>query len=107
MKLLLDECIPQKLKRSLVGHDCLTVREAGFAGKRNGELLSLAERAGFEVLLTVDQGIEYEQNLVGRRIAVLMLFARSNRLSDLLPLTSFCLGALNSIQSGQLAKVGR
>ena len=49
MKVLIDECIPRKIKRSLPGHECQTVPEAGLAGKTNGELLSLAERQGFEV----------------------------------------------------------
>src|SRR5277367_938988 len=69
MKVLLDECVPRRFKRSLVGHDCQTVPEAGFAGKKNGELRSLAEASGFEVFLTVDHGIPYQQNLGGRRIA--------------------------------------
>ncbi len=59
MKVLLDECVPRKFKRSLLGHDSYTVPEAGFAGKTNGELLSLAESSGFEVFLTVDHGIPY------------------------------------------------
>lgn len=54
MKVLLDECVPRKFKDSLTGHECRTVPEAGWAGKKNGELLSLAEQADFEVFLTVD-----------------------------------------------------
>jgi hypothetical protein len=57
MRLLLDECVPRKLKNHLPGIECRTVPEAGLAGKKNGELLSLAEVAGFHALLTVDQGI--------------------------------------------------
>lgn len=55
MRLLLDECIPRKLKNYLAIHKCTTVPEAGFAGKKNGELLTLAERAGFELFITVDK----------------------------------------------------
>jgi hypothetical protein len=51
MKVLLDECLPRKLKNHLLGHDCSTVPEAGWAGKKNGELLSLAEKSGIEVFL--------------------------------------------------------
>jgi len=69
-KLLLDECIPRKFKNHLSGHECLTVPEAGWAGKKNGELLSLAENAIFEVFISLDQGIEYQQNLTGRNISV-------------------------------------
>jgi len=63
MKLLLDECVPRKFKDQLPGHECHTVPEIGLAGKKNGELLFLAEKAGFQVFLTIDRGIEYEQNL--------------------------------------------
>src|SRR5216684_1188949 len=61
-----------KLKSILTGYECRTVPEEGLAGKRNGELLSLAEDAGFDVFLTVDRGIEFQQNLQSRRIAVLL-----------------------------------
>jgi hypothetical protein len=57
-RLLLDECIPRKFKNHLPGHDCLTVPDAGWAGKKNGELLSLAENAGFQVFVSLDQGTE-------------------------------------------------
>jgi hypothetical protein len=58
MKVLLDECIPRKLKYALHDHDCKTSPEAGFAGQKNGRLLSLAEGAGFELFLTVDKGLQ-------------------------------------------------
>ena len=77
-KLLLDECIPRKFKSNLTGYDCLTVPEAGWAGKKNGELLSLAENAGFHVFVSLDQGIEFQQNLTGRNIAVVLIRAKSN-----------------------------
>lgn len=64
MKILLDECIPRKLKGALANHDCKTVPEAGLAGKKNGALLSLAEGAGFDIFLTMDKGLQYQQNLV-------------------------------------------
>jgi hypothetical protein len=76
MKVLLDECIPRKFKECFVGHACSTVPEAGFAGERNGELLSLAEQQGFEVFLTLDKGIQYQQNLTQSR-SQLSLSARS------------------------------
>ena len=86
MRLLLDECIPRKLKNSLQSHECRSVSEEGWAGKKNGELLSLAEDSGFQVFPTIDRGIEYQQNLRPRRIAVLLIRTKSNRLADLLPL---------------------
>jgi len=56
MKILLDECIPRKLKYSLPDHECDTVPESGFAGQKNGVLLGLAEGAGFEIFVTMDKG---------------------------------------------------
>src|SRR6266568_3707758 len=57
MIVLLDECIPRKLKYSLPDHDCRTMPESGFAGKKNGALLGLAESSGFEIFVTMDKGI--------------------------------------------------
>jgi len=56
MKVLLDECLPRKPKHHLPGHECQTVPEAGWAGKKNGELLLLTEKSGFEIFLTLDRG---------------------------------------------------
>jgi predicted nuclease of predicted toxin-antitoxin system len=107
MKILLDECVPRKLKTKLSRHECRTTPEAGFAGKRNGELLQLAENAGFDVLLTVDRGIEYQLNMRGRKISVLILSSRSSRLRDLIPLIPHCLETLSVLRPGEIAKVGR
>jgi len=106
MKVLLDECIPRKLKNSLPDHECRTVPEAGLAGKKNGVLLSLAESRGFEVFVTMDRGLEYEQNLAGRKIAIMILRANSNRLVDLLPHVAACITIMRSIGSGQIVRVG-
>ncbi len=106
MKLLLDECIPRKLKRKLPGHDCQTVPEEGFAGKKNGVLLALAEKAGFQAFLTIDRGIEHQQNLESRNIAIILVRVRSGRLAEFLPLIPAILSSINSIKSGQLVKVG-
>ena len=105
MKLLLDECVPRKFKNHLLGHECQTVPEAGMAGKKNGELLSLAEEAHFEVFLTIDRGIEYQHHLSKRRVAVLV-HARSSRLADLLPRVAEILTVLRSIRAGELVQVG-
>jgi predicted nuclease of predicted toxin-antitoxin system len=105
MRILIDECIPRKFKNGLAEHECKTVPEAGFSGKKNGELLSLAEEQGFQVFVTMDKGIEFEQNLAGRRIGVLILRAASNRLADLLPLTQACLKSIPSIKPGQIVNV--
>jgi hypothetical protein len=73
MKVLLDECVPWPLHRGLAGHDCTTAQRQGWSAVKNGELLRLAEEAGFDLFVTSDQGIRYQQNLAGRRIAILEL----------------------------------
>ncbi|MGA2966500.1 MAG: DUF5615 family PIN-like protein [Terriglobales bacterium] len=100
MKILLDECLPRRLKDRFADHDCHTVPEALLGGKKNGELLTIAERRGFEVFLTMDKGLAYEQNLAGRQIAVVILRAKSNRLVDLAPLVDECLRLMRSIRPG-------
>ena len=85
MRVLLDECLPRRLKRELVGHDARTAPEMGWASKRNGELLALAV-GQFEVFLTADRNLSYQQDLSAFEIAIVVLVARSNRLEDLRPL---------------------
>jgi predicted nuclease of predicted toxin-antitoxin system len=107
MRLLLDECVPRKLKFMFAnrGHECETVRDAGLSSKTNGELLTLAE-GRFDVLITIDKNIRYQQNLTGRDIAILILRAHSNDISDISPLVPDALAALESIKPGQIAEVG-
>jgi predicted nuclease of predicted toxin-antitoxin system len=107
MKILLDECVPRKLKPHLAAHVCRTASEAGFSGKRNGVLLRLAEADGYDALITIDRGMETQQNLAGRRISVLILRGRSGRLKDLVPLVSACLKVLSSIEPGQVRRIER
>jgi predicted nuclease of predicted toxin-antitoxin system len=105
MRILIDECIDERFRNSLPGHDCQTVRYAGLAGLTNGELLAAAETARFDVFLTVDQGIEYQQNLTGRSIAIIIVRTKSNRLKDLLPHVPVCLAHIESIQPGQIVRI--
>lgn len=105
MRILIDECIDERFRNSLPGHDCQTAHYAGLAGLQNGELLIAAETAGFDVFLTADQGIEYQQNLAARKIAIIIFRAKSNRLKDLLPLVSACLASIDSIQPGQIVRI--
>lgn len=106
MKVLLDECVPAKFGEYLLGHDCITVPIAGFAGTKNGELLSMAEQLGFELFLTIDQGIAYQQNLSHRMIAILLLRPRTSRLIDLLSLAPECLVQMETIVPGELRTIG-
>jgi predicted nuclease of predicted toxin-antitoxin system len=107
MRVLIDECAPRKLKSVLAaqGYDCATVQEAGWSGKENGELLAEAD-AHFDVLVTVDQNIRYQQNLTGLRIALVIVRSRSNRLVDLQPHFAACIEALQSIRPGTVMEVG-
>jgi len=108
MKVLIDECAPGALSEFLAGkgHECLTVQEAGWSGKQNGELLTLAE-AAFDVFVTLDTSLPYQQNLKGRHIAVVVLLAPSNRLIHLSPYFQDCAGALEKIQPGVVLRVGK
>ena len=107
MKILIDECLPDELKESVaaMGHECETVRRAGYGSKKNGELLMLAE-GQWDVLLTSDRNIKYQQNMTGRSVSILILRAKSNRMKDLLPLMPACGEALLSVQPGRVVEVG-
>jgi predicted nuclease of predicted toxin-antitoxin system len=107
MKVLIDECSPKALKKYLAdhGHECLTVQEAGWAGKKNGELLDLAEPR-FDVLVTLDANVQYQQNLAGRKIAVVVLHSSSNRLEHLRQHFPECAAAIQKIKPGQIVRVG-
>ena len=105
MRILLDECVNQRLRNYLPGHECQSARYADLGGLKNGELLAAAEAAGFDVLLTVDRGFQYEQNLMGRKIAVIVFSSKSIALKDLLPHVSECLALLLTIKPGEVAKV--
>ncbi|MEK6334100.1 MAG: DUF5615 family PIN-like protein [Acidobacteriota bacterium] len=105
MRVLLDECVPRKLRRELAEHEVLSVTERGWSGIENGELLALAE-AEFDVFLTVDQNLKYQQNLKAFNIGILVLVARTNRLRTLLPLMPDVRKALESIKVGDYVRLG-
>lgn len=106
MRILLDECVPRALRRSLPGHIVRTIREVGWSGKRNGELLGLMLASNYEVLLTVDQNLRYQQNLAASGVAVLIILADSNRIEDLTPFVPDVEAALVGIQPGDVVEVG-
>ncbi|HKM66926.1 MAG TPA: DUF5615 family PIN-like protein [Candidatus Acidoferrum sp.] len=106
MRILIDECIDERFRNSFPGHDCQTARYAALAGLKNGDLLAAAERAKFDVFLTVDKGIEYQQNLTGRKIAIIVFLVKSSRLSELFPHVAACLLQIETIQPGQIVRIG-
>ena len=108
MNVLLDECIPRPLKGSFLshGHNCLTVPEAGFAGKTNGELLRLAQNR-FDVFIALDKGLPHQQNLANLKIAILIVRAKTNQISDVLPHVLECLSALEMIKPREVRHIGR
>jgi hypothetical protein len=105
VKLLLDECIDRRLSQDLIGHDVKTVPQMGWSGVKNGELLALAEKE-FEVFITVDRNLSFQQNLPKFNLAVLVLHAPSNRLADLRPLATKILLMLPTLTKGQAEHVG-
>jgi hypothetical protein len=106
MRILLDECAPRPLKREFADYEIRTVVEMGWAGKKNGELLRLMSQKGFTILLTTDQNLRYQQNLQQAGVAVVVLVAPSNKLSDLLPLIPDARNVLNVIVPGEVIEVG-
>lgn len=105
MRLLLDECLARDLKRDLVGHDSMTVVEAGYRGMKNGALLRAASSV-FDVLITVDRNLPHQQNISSFQIAVLVLVANGITYGDLKPLIPDVLKQLKTIQPGEIVHVG-
>ena len=101
MKVLIDECLPKKLKREVDADFVQTVPEAGWAGTKNGALLRLAE-ANFDVLLTNDQNMEHQQNLTKIDLAFIVLVALTNDIDDLKPLMPAANEALQTIKPGEI-----
>src|SRR5437763_12160525 len=102
---LLHEYVSEGPRNYLARHECQTARYAGFAGLDNAQLLTAAEAAKFDVLLTVDRGFEYQQNLGHRKIAVIIFCGKSVLLEDLVPLMPVCLAHLESIEPGQGVRI--
>ena len=104
MRILLDECLPKKLKREFAGHTIFTIQEMGWSGVKNGELLRRAETR-FDVWITADQNIEFQQDLSRFDIAIAVLVAPRNKLETLLPLISQLHEALQTIQPRQIVYI--
>lgn len=108
MRVLLDECLPRKLKRAIHGHDITTVPEMGWGGTKNGALLRLATPS-FDAFVTIDQGVRFQQNIAALTrstgLGVVVLSAPSNRLEALLPLVPQLHEALSILQPGHVVRV--
>jgi predicted nuclease of predicted toxin-antitoxin system len=107
MRILIGECAPPALKKYLIdrGHESRTVQEAGWFGKQNGELLTLAE-VTFDVLVTIDTNLRYQQNLAGRKIAVVVRVSLSNRLDHLRLYFPAVALTVEKIRPGEITVVG-
>jgi hypothetical protein len=104
MRVLLDECVTRYLKRDLPGHEVFTVEEAGFKGLKNGRLLQAA--AGlYDVLVTVDQNLQHQQNAETLPLPVIMLSAARSTYPMLKPLMPRVLEALEKIESGRVVVI--
>ena len=99
MRLLLDECVPARLRRALPSHQVSTVTQEGWSGVKNGKLLALAA-ARFDAFITVDENLPYQQNTSTRPVSVFVLDAVSNELPYLLPLVPQLEAALSSQKQG-------
>ena len=105
MKILLDECVPKRLRVSLPGHTVETVTEAGWSGIKNGDLLTRAA-SRFDVFITVDSNLRFQQHLPRFAIAVVLLSAPSNKLASLAPLAPRILAVLPALRPGTLSTIG-
>ena len=105
MKLLLDENLPHRLRVEIPGHQVMTVAYMRWSGISNGRLLTLAADQGFDVLITNDRGLEYEQDQGSLPVGVIILMIPSNTMSSIRPLYPQLQAVLQTIRRGNLVKV--
>jgi hypothetical protein len=102
MRIVLDECVPWPMHRLLTAHECRTAQQEGWAGAKNGRLLQLAE-GRFDLFITSDQNIRYQQNLAGRHIAILEL--STNKLRRIGAAAAFIINTINAIKPGEFRRL--
>ncbi len=102
MRILLDECVPWPIHKFLIGHECSTAQRCGWGGIKNGDLLERAEDE-FDLFITADQNIEYQQNLSGHTIPILTL--STNKVRRLVAAASLIQTALATIRSGEVIRL--
>jgi len=103
VKVLFDQGTPAPLRKSLLSHEVVTAHEQGWSQLQNGELIAAAEEAGFEVFVTTDKNLKYQQNLTGRRLAIVVLLTTSwPRIKSHIPLVVV---AIDQAQKGSYREV--
>jgi predicted nuclease of predicted toxin-antitoxin system len=105
MRILIDECLNWRLGRALTGHYAISAQRMGWSGIKNGQLLALAEQNNFDVFLTGDRNLAFQQNTTQFRLAVIVLEAEGIQLHHTLPLMSKVLAALPSLAPGQVVRI--
>jgi len=105
MRVLLDESLPHDLASLILGHQVSTVRDEGWKSVKNGKLLTLAA-SKFDVFITADRNLEFQQNVAKLPLSVVVLLARKNRVQDLEPLLPELSALLNHLPPRTLRKVG-
>lgn len=106
MRVLLDECLNWRLSRALPGHYCVSVQRMGWSGVQNGRLLTLAVENRFDVFLTGDRNLAFQQNRTKHRIAVVVLESTGTELHQTMPLMPKVLVLLPTAKAGQVVRVG-
>jgi hypothetical protein len=106
VRVLLDECVDSRLAEYITGHAVSTVAARGWGGIGNGKLLALAQ-VEFDVFVTVDRNLSFQQHLPSFGIAVVLITAKSNRIADLIPVVPALLAGISTAAAGQVVNVGR
>ena len=105
MRILFDENVLRKLRIHLIGHSISTVQEMGWSSLKNGELLRVAN-GKFDILLTVDKNLRYQNNFTGLDVAVITIVVKYNKLQNLIPLVSDLLKSVDDIRPGMIVALG-
>jgi hypothetical protein len=104
LRVFLDHCVPKRLLRLLPEHEVKTAYQMGWAAKKNGELLRLVG-GDFEVFITVDQNLRYQQNFASSQLVVIVLIAASNQYDDLAPLIPQVKQAIKDSNPGSVVEI--
>jgi len=104
MKILLDECVPFKLKSLLIGHHVYSVQMMGWDGVKNGDLIKLAD-SEFDLFVTIDKNLRYQQNLSRTRMSIILISVRDNKVATIIGRVPELLAALNTIVPSQYREI--